>query len=695
MSTFEHIHCLITNNTVNFLKDNSLSNLQTDSCIIEIIPSSDGFNINQIKCIYVFGDPSVLSQQVEYTFNTIDLSHHIIAVIQGTDSVYKDTDPLRVGTLLSKVLTYISGLTSIQKSILTNIAGDTEEQKMVNMFSLGVGLSLLVLKLITLEQTSIGLPFFPIDVKLPITHVDTQTLTRNVYECLAYICRMLINIDNSRIGKTWSSILLKFWNVWSGIFPEGQKLDSSDIIHRSIYGWALHFNSQINHHPVMGDSSSQIITKYNEALETLEQAKRTAENSISQIIYNELQKFQGKVDPIFNDIQTAKSIAIQDLKSTGINVANQIETTIKQSVNSLPLDQLDSAKHDAVETLKSVGCKITTELESAVLNSVNGIHQIKYDIVEELESTISNIHSIKQNVTDEIESTKSVVIDNIQHLKYDATNEIESTKHVAINNIHSIKQDATNEIETTRSVVIEDLQSIKQDVANEIETTTRAAISNIQNIKHDIAHEIELSVHQSIDVIKNEHQLDMEHTKQDIIDNVKRIGLGVADELENVISLSIEGINQTKNDITDEIENLKNEIINRVEAVKNETLGEIEESKVNIHDSIVQYKQKMLEETHLELVEDLKSQLSTFAKNIISQEVETALQYASDTHIKSINKRLLDIESEIGSFKSSSQTNIDTRFEDLERHLSSVTDLLHKIASYLSGKHINVLSQSK
>ncbi len=441
--------------------------------------SYNSYLISSIKGIYVGED---MSEKGECVYSEVILDDQV----QGEGDTY-----------LTKINNYIKGLDPEDRSTMVggidiiDFRDDNEVNKLQKIFMIGVGSMLVYLYFISLDQGSIGYPFYPIKIECPLDNLDITAIDANVFEYYSYSARLLLNITTKGYGKLWMAQMADFWNSWGPIFPKVLVMDQINL-ERAAY---------------------ESVVGYSEFLymETASMHKyfKSAEN-----IVNDGCKYIRVITDKSIDLLNQKDLDIQKRYRYAIMLITTVATMVLKTIKAetdISIAEVEECKNQCVKVLKDV----TNTVLIARNKMLNELEQYQEFVMEDL-NRISQ-ESV-ENVNNKMEHIKGEMIELERKLKIYATRnvqDLEQTKVTIIKNIYDevpnivdevhhrvggmIKEAVNERVEDNLVDVLEDykgvakerlekdLEPVIQDQINKFKTLTVDEMKNIVTVTKDQA----------------------------------------------------------------------------------------------------------------------------------------------------------------------------------------------------------------
>jgi hypothetical protein len=331
MASIERLYLLCNSDKTQNASYTALNyRMVNNSSLINIIPSSDFTEIDQITLMYQ-GDNN---EKINYTYSNVDL---------------EDVLNTRGDTLINKIIIFTDSFSDqVKKEVLSypTSIGDTEEQKMVNTFVLGIANSLLMYYVSSKSVT----PFANTNFTLPSNVSGIGDLNKNFSEYVTHFASTIASIPSLSVAKSWCKIHVNFWKHFSGMFIDGPTYNTHEAARTSILDFANHVNND-----------------FREIIDQKEKLEMMTRNSIDTISSTSL-----KMSQEIGTLSETSLQSIQNLHDECINDFEQVRT------------EITSSKDEAIEKISEITLEYQVRLEkeykilsSKLENQLNNcLHQI-------------------------------------------------------------------------------------------------------------------------------------------------------------------------------------------------------------------------------------------------------------------------------------------------------------------------------
>ena len=302
--------------------------------------------------------------------------------------------------------------------------GSTDFERFMTAFMAGVGSHLALLDIIKHQQSMIGDPFSPLEIRFPTCKDEPEDLlTSGVGKYLSYHARTLQAIARgeksiTRVGPTWLTMIDHFWNGFARCFSLGSVNDSSTAIHDTMVGYCRHQDRKI----------------------------RKIETRFAEI--------SARADHYLNSIQTS-----------GRSILDQIEMTAKST-----MEEMTKVSKEMVNSMVKSSTEFEAKIKDLSTTSINTIQ-------EERRSTISSITTVRADAQRDIHRWTDEGVEQIQAVYSQGYEEITTVKVGALADIKgerqqsldliSARQDGTlSELGTVQTGIIKDLAELHNEGIN-------------------------------------------------------------------------------------------------------------------------------------------------------------------------------------------------------------------------------------
>jgi hypothetical protein len=327
--------------------------------------------IKSIKGIYV-GETE--AETCECIYNDLDLD----TVLNGE------------GTYLNRIRNYIDRLEQTDKDniihgdSIIDFGDENISDVLEKVFLIGLGSVLVYYHFISVDQETIGHPFYPVRIEFPTEEIDVTVLDQNVYKYLSYPAKIIINIPVKGNGKLWMVQLINFWNGWGDLFPKQLSLDKStnEVIYDSIVGYSNYLYNQTACMCKYFKTAENVVT------EGCAQIEETTKDAL-KIIGDRDMDFEKKFKYASLLLTSITTMVLKTIKTeTDLSLEELIECKEKCMVPVEEIyNQIDTIKKSTVEDLEKI--KADTQLE---LRKISKSYKINIDSkIKEVNKTIDEV----------------------------------------------------------------------------------------------------------------------------------------------------------------------------------------------------------------------------------------------------------------------------------------------------------------
>lgn len=332
--------------------------------LIEVAPNSDGTQIKNIQCVYIFG-------------------------MQDSDSLYRAYD----NPTISDMITGDGHCRNLLQKILYCIKDDVDTecespQQLVNGFVAGIATTMLAYCMAKYDPSDVGDPYYPIEIILPdearASESEVDLLTESMYDHYNQGAKIVLFSGMASIGSQWAKEIISFWDTWGHCFDAGHSYDCSESIYRATSSCLQYLISSDNHHAVRSNMAKCMENHASTQIARICEAKNKFGGSVDSMIEEHCNKLQNMYVEMATELEDIKSSAYEDVTHQSSAAMDMIEHGSHAAKDKLIKDQeavvakmksqlasyTENLKADLKETIRKI---VETKVKSYITDSVSRI----------------------------------------------------------------------------------------------------------------------------------------------------------------------------------------------------------------------------------------------------------------------------------------------------------------------------------
>lgn len=280
-------------------------------------------------------------------------------------------------------------------------------QDQTNQFIIGIAVTIFTYNMVKYDASSVGNPFYPIEVVLPeetrAVESETELLTRNVFRHFHQICKASMFIDSPIIGKEWCKIINNFWTQWSHCFEIGISYDSMETMFCAAANCLQYVVNKNGGHD--RQTLFSLENQANVQIARMCEVREKIGTSVDDITKVYEDKITDKFESLLMDLDELRSDAFSDVSRQSITAIDRVESIVSKAQFDIK-NTRDTMSAQLKSQLATYVNTLTSEIESEFKVTMRRLMEEK--INQHLEHTIGNMnHPVLDQVRKISEMTES------------------------------------------------------------------------------------------------------------------------------------------------------------------------------------------------------------------------------------------------------------------------------------------------